>query len=318
MGLPPKPLRSGALAGPAASGAPNQQQAAQQRGGDGMDFDDARSEISHPESHPDSESSASSFSGNRAAPLHATSIGSTRPYQSPKIRPRVGGNHQAEIDSLLAQIVEEQQNEKPGAWHLVLSWTDIARKLNECGYVRENNLSKTSKYCRDRCETRLLLVTLLSSIDTHPPQHHLLPQVANLRLAYRSTSHSLHTTGRAHHTHRWTDYLNPDLNLKKSTTEEDALIMEAVKIHGTKWTEIAKMWVASGQSARTAALWPKYPHQRAGLLVARPHHTVGLRSTRLCSRGQPPPALSAPLAPRATAPLSLSISLSLHAVHRPL
>ena len=83
--------------------------------------------------------------------------------------------------------------------------------------------------------------------------------------------------------------MNPDLNLKKSTTEEDALIMDAVKIHGTKWTEIAKMWVASGQSARTAALWPKYPHQRtAGLLVARPHHTVGLRSTRLCSRGQPP------------------------------
>jgi len=169
--LPPKPLRSGApaLHGPAASGAPNQEQAAQQRGGDGMDFDDARSEISHPGSHPDSESSASSFRGNRGAPLHATSIGSTRPYQSPKIRPRVGGNHQAEIDSLLAQIVEEQQNEMPGAWHLVVSWTDIARKLNECGYVRENNLSKTSKYCRDRCETRLLLVTLLSSIDTHPP-----------------------------------------------------------------------------------------------------------------------------------------------------
>ena len=157
--LPPKPLRSGApaLHGPAASGAPNQEQAAQQRGGDGMDFDDVRSEISHPGSHPDSESSASSLRGNRGAPLHATSIGSSRPCQSPKIRPRVGGNHQAEIDSLLAQIVEEQQNEKPGAWHLVLSWTDIARKLNECGYVRENNLFKTSKYCRDRCETPYLV-----------------------------------------------------------------------------------------------------------------------------------------------------------------
>ena len=117
--LPPKPLRSGApaLHGPAASGAPNQEQAAQQRGGDGMDFDDARSEISHAGSHPDSESSSSSFRGNRGAPLHA--IGSSRPYQSPKIRPRVGGNHQAEIDSLLAQIVEEQQNETPAAWHLV-------------------------------------------------------------------------------------------------------------------------------------------------------------------------------------------------------
>ena len=134
--LPPKPLRS-----------------------DGMDFDDARSEISHPGSHPDSESSASSFRGNRGAPLHATLIGSSRPCQSPKIRPRVGGNqHQAEIDSLLAQIVEEQQNETPGAWHLVyLSWTDIARRLNECGYVRENNLSKTPKYCRDRCETPYLV-----------------------------------------------------------------------------------------------------------------------------------------------------------------
>ena len=133
--LPPKPLRS-----------------------DGMDFDDARSEISHPGSHPDSESSASSFRGNRGAPLHATLIGSSRPCQSPKIRPRVGGNHQAEIDSLLAQIVEEQQNETPGAWHLVyLSWTDIARRLNECGYVRENNLSKTPKYCRDRCDTPYLV-----------------------------------------------------------------------------------------------------------------------------------------------------------------
>ena len=67
--------------------------------------------------------------------------------------------------------------------------------------------------------------------------------------------------------------MNPDLNLERSTTEEDALIMEAVKIHGTKWTEIAKMWVASGRSARTAALCPKYPHQRTGLLVARPGTT---------------------------------------------
>ena len=123
---------------------------------------------------------------------------------------------------------------------------------------------------------------------------------------------------RTTHTHRWTDYLNPDLNLKKSTTEEDALIMEAVKIHGTKWTEIAKMWVASGQSARTAALWPKYPHQRAGLLVARPHHTVGLRSTRLCSRGQPPPALSERAAYSQSHSSPLSLSISLHAANRPL
>ena len=306
----PKPLHSGdfALGGLAAYGVPNQEQAAQQWGGYGMDFDDARTEISHPESHPDSESSASSFRGNRAAPSHATSIGSSRPCQPPKGRPRpnqVGGNNhpvlQAEIDCLLTHIVEEQQNEMMTG-NVVLPWTEIARKLNECGYIRENNLSKTSKYCRDRCDplclvTRpaagaapppaprphapslsLLLVTQLSSTDTHPPQHHLLPPVCQFaRPGVRTT-----------HTHRWTDYANPKLNLKKSTTEEDALIMEAVKIHGTKWTEIAKMWIVLGRSARTAA-WPKYPHQRAGLLVAQPHHTIGSRSTRLCSRGQPPP-----------------------------
>ena len=151
IGLPPKPLRSGALAGPAASGAPNQQQPAQQRGGDGMDFDDARSEISHPESHLDSESSASSFSGNRAAHLHATSIGSSLPCQPPKRRgPRVAGKDQAEIDRLLTQIVEKKRNEMPD--EVSLSWAVTATKLNECAYIRENNLFKTAKYCRDRCD----------------------------------------------------------------------------------------------------------------------------------------------------------------------
>ena len=155
IGLPPKRLRSGALAGPAASGAPNQQQAAQQRGGDGMDVDDARSEISHPESHPDSESSASSFSGNRAASLHATSIGSSRPCQPPKrsgrqAGTRVGGKDQVEIDRLLTQIVEKQRNEMPG--EVSVSWAETAEKLNECDYIRKNNLSKTPKYCRDRCD----------------------------------------------------------------------------------------------------------------------------------------------------------------------
>ena len=157
LDVPPNPFRSGALAlrGPAASGAPNQQQAAQQRGGDGMDVDDARSEISHPESHPDSESSASSFSGNRAASLHATSIGSSRPCQPPKrsgrqAGTRVGGKDQVEIDRLLTQIVEKQRNEMPG--EVSVSWAETAEKLNECDYIRKNNLSKTPKYCRDRCD----------------------------------------------------------------------------------------------------------------------------------------------------------------------
>ena len=224
--LPPKPLRSGApaLHGPAASGAPNQEQAAQQRGGDGTDFDDARSEISHAGSHPDSESSSSSFRGNRGAPLHATSIGSSRPYQSPKIRPRVGGNHQAEIDSLLAQIVEEQQNEMPGAWYLVVSWTDIARTLNECGYLRENNLSKTPKYCRDRCETPYISCPSPKRAPPRPPRpgpaHPPSACFSSLCALFRrhtpspapfvapscqfasslSFYLSLHTTGRAHHT----------------------------------------------------------------------------------------------------------------------
>ena len=122
IGLPPKRLRSGALAGPAASGAPNQQQAAQQRGGDGMDVDDARSEISHPESHPDSESSASSFSGNRAAPLHATSIGSSRPCQPPKRSGRmqlddpeapldVDGVTEESIQEFIDNLMQELPNE---------------------------------------------------------------------------------------------------------------------------------------------------------------------------------------------------------------
>ena len=104
-----------------------------------MDIDDARSEISHPESHPDSESSASSFSGNRAAPLHATSIGSSRPCQPPKrsgrqAGTRVGGKDQVEIDRLLTQIVEKQRNEMPG--EVSVSWAETAKELNECDYIR--------------------------------------------------------------------------------------------------------------------------------------------------------------------------------------
>jgi hypothetical protein len=158
---PPKPLGSGALVVPAASGAPNQQQAGQERWGDGMDFDDARSEISHPESRPDSESSL--FSGNRGARMHATLTGSSRPCQPSKCRPdRVGGNDQAEIDRLLTQIVEEQRRDeipiKNEATYRELrigevsSWTEIAERLNACDYIRESNLSKTSKYCRHRCD----------------------------------------------------------------------------------------------------------------------------------------------------------------------
>ena len=62
--------------------------------------------------------------------------------------------------------------------------------------------------------------------------------------------------------------MDPNLNLEKSTPEEDALVMEAVKIYGTKWTTIAETWTPPGDrpAVRTAA-WPEYPHQRAGLLV---------------------------------------------------
>ena len=124
LDVPPNPFRSGALAlrGPAASGAPNQQQAAQQRGGDGMDIDDARSEFSHPESHPDSEGSASSFESNRGASLRATPIGSSRPCQQTERRrpqdwPNSGDEESEEEkrDRLLKLIVhEEQQNESAG------------------------------------------------------------------------------------------------------------------------------------------------------------------------------------------------------------
>ena len=136
LDFPPNPFRSGALAlrGPAASGAPNQQQEAQKRGGDGMDIDDARSELSHPESHPDSESSASSFEGNRGASLRATPIGSSRPcQQTVRRRPQVGPNSgdKEEMDRLLKLIVhEEQQNERAGDALENLSWAKIADKFN--------------------------------------------------------------------------------------------------------------------------------------------------------------------------------------------
>ena len=55
-----------------------------------------------------------------------------------------------EIDRLLTQIVEKQRNEMPD--EVSVSWAETAKKLNECDYIRENNLSKTSKYCRDRCD----------------------------------------------------------------------------------------------------------------------------------------------------------------------
>ena len=231
IGSQPKPLRSGALAGPAASGAPNQQQAAQQRGGDGMDFDDARSEISFPESHPDSESSASSFSGNRAAPLHATSIGSSRPCQPPKrsgrqAGTRVGGKDQVEIDRLLTQIVEKQRNEMPD--EVGVSWAETAEKLNECDYIREHKLSKTPKYCRDRCDPLYVSRDPPGAASPRPPPFRAAPRtlpqrysalfhrhipsaavpfvaptVANLRLAYTSRPLTLHDAphrARAHHT----------------------------------------------------------------------------------------------------------------------
>ena len=158
LNVPPNPFRSGALAlrGPAASGAPNQQQAAQQRGGeDGMDIDDARSEFSHPESRPDSEGSASSFESNRGASLPANPTGSSRPCQQterrrPQDRPNSGDEEEMR-DRLLKLIVhEEQQNESAGDALESLSWTKIADKFN-AHYIRQE-LRKNSKWCRDRCD----------------------------------------------------------------------------------------------------------------------------------------------------------------------
>ena len=110
--------------------------------------------------------------------------------------------------------------------------------------------------------------------------------------------------------------MKPNLNLEKSTPEEDALIMEAVKIHGTKWTKIAKMWTPPGDrtAVRTVA-WPKStPIKELGLArIARPHHTLSGRDPRACApkeRGQPP---AAPRAEHAACSQSHSSSLSLSA-----
>ena len=323
----PKPLHSGdfALGGLAAYGVPNQEQAAQQRGGYGMDFDDARTEISHPESHPDSESSASSFRGNRAAPSHATSIGSSRPCQPPKGRPRpnqVGGNNhpvlQAEIDCLLTHIVEEQQNEMMTG-NVVLPWTEIARKLNECGYIRENNLSKTSKYCRDRCDPLCLVTRPAAGAapPPAPPAPRPLPQLAfsHSALFHRHTpspapfvapSLPICTTGRAHHTHTQVDRLRePQTQFEKvydgrgrsyhgggedsrhqmDRDRQDVDRLRAIRTHGgMAKVPPSKSWLACG--------------------AATPHHRVAIHPAVL-QRPAAPPALSPPLAPRATAPLSL-------------
>ena len=195
LDVPPNPFRSGALAlrGPAASGAPNQQQAAQQWGGDGMDIDDARSEFSHPESHPDSEGSASSFESNRGASLRATPIGSSRPCQQterrrPQDRPNSGDEEEMR-DRLLKLIVhEEQQNESAGDALESLSWTKIADKFN-AHYIRQE-LRKNSKWCRDRCDPLYL------SCPPPPPAPrpralslNLLPLVCSLR-----PTQTLHST----------------------------------------------------------------------------------------------------------------------------
>ncbi|EFJ49147.1 transcription factor Myb12 [Volvox carteri f. nagariensis] len=40
---------------------------------------------------------------------------------------------------------------------------------------------------------------------------------------------------------RWTNFLNADLKTGGWTPQEDNILMEGHKMHGNKWTEIAKM-----------------------------------------------------------------------------
>ena len=101
--------------------------------------------------------------------------------------------------------------------------------------------------------------------------------------------------------------------------------MEAVKIHGTKWTKIAKMWTPPGDrtAVRTVA-WPKStPIKELGLArIARPHHTLSGRDPRACapkekgaSRQPPPPRGARRLLPE---PQLLSLSLCMWPIGRPL
>ena len=114
-----------------------------------------------------------------------------------------------EIDRLLTQIVEKQRNEMPD--EVGVSWAETAEKLNECDYIREHKLSKTPKYCRDRCVRSPLYVSrdppgaapprpppFRAAPRTLPQRYSALfhrhipsaavpfvaPTVANLRLAY--------------------------------------------------------------------------------------------------------------------------------------
>ena len=79
-----------------------------------------------------------------------------------------------------------------------------------------------------------------------------LPTVAHLRPVYLYLS--LHDRACAPH-HRWHNYLDPRLNLNETSEEEDARIMEAVRIHGTRWSVIR--WMLTGPDGVRTAAWPK-------------------------------------------------------------
>ena len=88
--------------------------------------------------------------------------------------------------------------------------------------------------------------------DQHKPSTAPLPTVAHLRLVYFCLS--LHDRACAPH-HRWHNYLDPRLNLNEGSEEEDARIIEAVKIHGTRWSVIR--WMLTGPDGVRTAAWPK-------------------------------------------------------------
>ena len=107
---------------------------------------------------------------------------------------------------------------------------------------------------------------------------------------------SLHDRACAPH-HRWHNYLDPRLNLNEGSEEEDARIIEAVKIHGTRWSVIR--WMLTGPDGVRTAAWAKVATSQrakyskigdipaAGLLAARPH-TTPPRSIQLLQRPAAP------------------------------
>ena len=147
---------AGALALPAAVGAPNQPagQTAHRAGGDRMDhLQDARSEASH----SDAEGSVSTTGGRCETSAYLSSIGTScragnrktarnHPYRSPA-QPHTPPQRRRQQSSIPWKEEEDQRLAKLVAFHNPkgINWTEVARALTSDGHI-----DRSGKQCRER------------------------------------------------------------------------------------------------------------------------------------------------------------------------